>query len=156
MKLVVGLFFMLFLNITPGNAQSYFRPNEETGVAIGVTGGFSSKNSLIGNFSLGAMIKGKSHLSINLQAFSNASEVNVPVIAEGRMGYMLGTVEIYGGAGYHYAGNEYDHQEGYFQFKNGFRPTYGAIKHFNNSLWTVGAGMSGKTFSVQIGIFAVR
>ena len=155
MKIIASLLFILSVSFS-SYGQSHYLPNEETGVAVGLTGGYSSKKSFIGNFSLGAMIKGKSHISINLQGFSDPSAVNVPIIGEGRIGHMLGTVEVYAGYGYHYAGNEYDYKQGYLQFRNGFRPAYGVVKHFDNSMWTVGAGMSGKIFSLQIGILVIR
>jgi len=155
MKSVLGLLLIFGISIT-SNAQSHFLPNEETGVAVGLTAGYSSKSSFVGNFSIGAMLKDQNHLSVNLQLFNNANRPNVPVIGEGRIGHVFGTVEVYGGCGYHYAGNNYSHEPRIFEFKNGFRPAYGVIKHFDQSLWTVGAGMSGNTFSIQIGIFAVR
>ncbi|MDB5249411.1 MAG: hypothetical protein JWQ40_3805 [Segetibacter sp.] len=156
MKLIVSLLFILGISITASKAQGRFQPNEETGVAVGLTGGYSSKMSAVGNFSVGAMVKNLNHFSINLQLFGNASAVNVPVIGEARVGHVFGTVEIYGGYGYHYAGTDHAHEEGVVEFKSGFKPAFGIVKHFYQSLWTVGAGMSGNTFSLQVGIFAVR
>jgi len=155
MKFIFTLLIISCISTTTW-AQGHYRPDSETGVAVGLSGGYSSRNALIGNFSVGAMLLNQNHLSANLQLFSNANDVNVPVIAEARLGHVFGTVELYGGAGYHYAGTDFAHQDGIPQFKNGFKPAYGILKHFYNSAWTVGAGMSGNTFSVQIGIFAVR
>lgn len=156
MKLIFSLLFILVISATCRSQKSYYIPNAQTGVAVGLSGGYSSKNSAIGNFSIGAMVKGLNHLSANLQLFGNANKANVPVIGEARIGHVFGTVELYGGYGYHYAGTDYAHDAGIPQFKNGFKPAYGVIKHFYNSLWTIGAGMSDKTFSVQAGIFVIR
>ena len=158
MKQTITLLLILSLSIV-ASSQRRYKINEETGVAIGLSGGVTNKHSLTGNFSIGGMFKNLNHASINLQVFSNARTVGVPVIGETRLGHVFGTVELYGGVGYHYAGNRFNKGvddahypigQSFSGYKNGFKPAYGILKHFHQSLWAVGAGMSGNIFSLAV------
>ena len=152
MKYVVTLFFTLM--VYGAEAQSGFSSRKETGVAVGLSGGYSSIKSVVGNYSIGAMLNHQNHISVNLEVFSKASHSDVPVIGELRMGHVFETIELYAGYGYHCASTDGYKSAG--DKVNGFKPAFGVIKYFYNKPFSVSAGMSGKIFSIQLGIFGVR
>lgn len=151
MKLIIVLLSTIL--ITSARAQLREVPNPSTGVAMGLSGGYSSKECMIGTLSLGAMVKGNHHLSINLTALSDIKNPEIPSIGEVRIGHFFSTWEFYGGAAYHLAGS--DHKV-YSNPNTGLRPAVGVIKHFTSSPWTLSAGMSGRIFSLQLGLFGVK
>jgi hypothetical protein len=120
---------------------------------MGLSGGYSSKQSLIGSFSVGAMLPGNNHVSLNMILLTPLNQADRPTIGEARIGHFFNTWELYGGAGYHVAGSD---NKILTNPNTGFRPAFGVMKHFNSSPWTVSAGMSGKIASIQIGLFGVR
>jgi hypothetical protein len=131
-----------------------FQMDRKTGVAAGISGGYSSKNCTIGNLSLGWMFKKQNHVSINLQVLGKIDAADIPVIGEARFGHSFGAVELYGGLGYHYASS--DGEKFINDYVNGWKPGYGIIFKFPQTPFTVSAAMSGKIFSIQAGIFGVR
>ena len=153
-------FFVFTLISLAASSQCTMR-NEESGIAVGLSGGYASNQLLTGNFSIGAqfadkIFSGQNHFSVNLQIFSNPSKVGTPVVFEGRLGHVINnTLEIYGGYGYHKAKTDASENKS-GGFASGFKPAYGIIKKSKNSWWTVAAGMSGNVFSLQLGIFAIR
>ena len=164
MKNIVGIILFVSTGFAASaqqhlNIKSY-KPNyrHETGLAINMDGGFTNKHSVTGGLGLGAMFNHMNHASLNLQIFSNAKALNVPVIGEARFGHIFGTLEVYGGYGYHYSShtNTHNPKATLNQYVNGWKPGFGVIKHFNQSLFTVGAGLSGNIFALKIGIAAVR
>jgi hypothetical protein len=135
--------------------QAQFSPaaNVVTGVAMGLSGGYSSKQSPIGTLSIGAMLHTNNHLSLNMVLLGNTKNAETPSIAEARIGHFFNTWELYGGVGYHIAGAD---DKIASNPNTGIRPAMGIIKHFTSSPWTISAGASGKIFSLQIGLFGVR
>lgn len=136
-----------------GYSQSYYDQNPETGVAMGISGGYSSKQCMVGTFTVGAMLPSQNHVSMNMVILSELKNKDIPSIFETRIGHVFNTWELYGGAGYHIAGSDGKIAT---NPNTGIRPAYGMIKHFYNSPWTLSAGMSGKIFSLQVGLFGVR
>ena len=134
-------------------AQSYYQPNPETGIAMGLSGGYSSKQSMLGTLSIGVMVPTKNHISMNMVILSDIRNSDIPSIFEARYGHVFNSLEIYGGAGYHIAGGD---SKISLNPATGFRPAYGVIKHFSNSPWILSAGMSGNIFALQVGLFGVR
>jgi hypothetical protein len=151
MKLTTSLLFTLFS--IAARAQSYEVPNPPTGLAMSLSGGYSSKECMIGTFSIGAMLETNNHVSVNMIILSELKKSDVPSIGEARIGHLFNTWELYGGVGYHLAGSDNKIAS---NPNTGIRPAFGVIKHFNSSPWTVSAGMSGKMFSLQLGLFGVR
>jgi hypothetical protein len=151
MKLTTALFFTLFS--FAAHSQSYDVPNPPTGLAMGISGGYSSSESIIGTFSVGAMLANKTHVSINMILLAALQKSDIPTIGEARLGHLFGTWELYGGVGYHLAGSD---DKIVSNPNTGIRPALGLIKHFPSSPWTVSAGMSGNIFSLQLGLFGVR
>lgn len=151
MKLTATLLFTLLA--IAARCQSYDQPDPETGVAMGLSGGYSSKQCMIGTLSVGAMLETKNHVSMNMVILSELKNADIPSIFEARIGHFFSTIELYGGVGYHLAGS--DNKIG-ANPNTGIRPAFGVIKHFTSSPWTLSAGMSGKIFSLQLGLFGVR
>jgi hypothetical protein len=151
MKLTTTLLFTLLA--IAARCQSYGQPDPETGVAMGLSGGYSSKQCMIGTLSIGAMFETKNHVSMNMGILSDVKNADIPSIFEARIGHFFNTIELYGGAGYHIAGSD---NKIAANPNTGIRPALGVIKHFNSSPWTLSAGMSGKIFSLQLGLFGVR
>ncbi|MCW3112427.1 MAG: hypothetical protein JWR18_823 [Segetibacter sp.] len=151
MKLTTTVLFTL-LSLA-AHSQSYDVPNPTTGVAMGLSGGYSSKQCMIGTLSIGAMFQTTNHVSVNMTILSEMKRPDIPSIGEVRLGHFLSTWELYGGLGYHLAGTDNKIAS---NTNTGFRPALGIIKHFNSSPWTLSAGMSGKIFSLQLGLFGVR
>jgi hypothetical protein len=147
------LLFLTLLVLTASSKAQRFFPPAETGVAVGLSGGFASNNCFVANYGLGTMLHGQNHLSLNLEIFSKIRSSDIPSIFEARMGHSFSGFEVYGGAGYHMLGHD---GSKIVSAKEGIKPAYGVIKHFDNSIWTVGAGMSGSIFSLQLGIFGIR
>jgi hypothetical protein len=145
--------FLLLTLLTNAVRSQSNEPNPETGVAMGLSGGYSNKNCMIGTFSIGAMLQTRYHVSMNLTILSQMDRVDIPSIGEARVGRFFSTYELYGGMAYHLAGSDNKISS---NPNTGFRPAFGVIKHFTSSPWTIGAGMSGKVFSLQLGLFAVR
>lgn len=133
-------------------SQDYNLTGTEHGIAMGLTGGISSKQSVIGTLSLGTMFRAN-HLSMNMLVLSEIRNPDVPTIFEGRFGHVFNTVELYAGAGYHIAGTDNKITS---NPNTGLRPGFGIIKYFNNSPWIISAGMSGSLFSLQVGVFGIR
>ena len=134
-------------------AQSYDTRNAETGFAMGVSGGYSSKQCVVANLSAGAMLLDQNHVSVNMVILGSVKNPDIPSIFEGRIGHIFNTLEVFGGAAYHIAGSDGKISS---NINTGIRPAYGVIKHFYNSSFTLSAQMSGKIFSFQVGIFGVR
>ena len=151
MKLITTLLFILLS--FAARSQSYDVPNPPTGLAMGLSGGYSSKQCMIGTFSLGAMLETNNHVSVNMVILSELKKSDIPSIGEARVGHLFSTWELYGGVGYHLAGSDSKIAS---NPNTGLRPAFGVIKHFNTSPWTVSAGMSGGIFSLQLGLFGVR
>lgn len=151
MKLTTTVLFTL-LGLA-GHSQSYDVANPSTGVAMGLSGGYSSKESIIATLSVGAMFQTVNHVSLNMTILSEMKSPNIPSIGEVRWGHFISTWELYGGLGYHIAGTDNKIAS---NPNTGFRPCLGIIKHFESSPWTLSAGMSGKIFSLQLGLFGVR
>jgi hypothetical protein len=151
MKLFITL-LVTMISIT-ARSQSYNEPCTGTGVAMGLSGGYSSVHSMIGTYSVGAMLATKTHVSLNMVVLSELKRSDVPTIGEMRVGQLFNTWELYGGVGYHVAGSD-----GKISTNphTGIRPALGVTKYFNNSPWTLSASMSGKVFSLQLGLFGVR
>ena len=147
---VILLFTLITLN---ARAQSKGSQKKETGVAVGLSGGYASIKSIVGNYTIGAMLKSKNHISANLEVFGKFSNSDVPVIGELRMGHLFKTIELYAGYGYHCASTDGDKN---ISDINGLKPAFGVIKYFYKTPLAISAGMSGKIFSVQLGIFGVR
>ncbi|HEX8278412.1 MAG TPA: hypothetical protein VF540_06935 [Segetibacter sp.] len=143
----------LTLLASTARSQSYYQPNAETGIAMGLSGGYSSKQCMIGTLSLGAMFPARTHFSTNIIILSEIKNPDVPSIFEARVGHVFNTTELYGGAGYHIAGSD---NKIAANPNSGIRPAFGVIQHFRRSPWTISAGMSGKIFSLQLGLFGVR
>ncbi len=135
--------------------------NEESGIAVGLGGGYASNQRVTGSYSVGTQLKnnwmsGKDHLSANLQIFSNTSMVGTPVIFEARAGHVFNNlIEIYGGYGYHMLKSDAASIKS-SQLASSFKPAYGIMKRFDRSWWTVSAGVSGNIFSVQLGMLVIR
>lgn len=134
-------------------AQSHTILNPSSGVAMGLSGGYSSKECMIGNLSIGAILETNNHVSVNMTILSQLKNVDIPTIGEARIGHLFNTWEIYSGVGYHLAGTDNKIAS---NPNTGLRPALGVIKHFNSAPWTITAGMSGRIFSVQLGLFGVR
>ena len=148
------ILILLYVGIvTAAYSQSYNERDRETGVAMGLSGGYSSKQCMIGTLSVGAMLPAYNHLSVNMVVLSALKNADIPSIFEARIAHVFATFELYGGAGYHIAGADNKIAS---NPNTGIRAAYGIIKHFYNSPWTVSAGMSGNIFSLQIGLFGVR
>jgi hypothetical protein len=150
------LTLIILLFTLPGFAarsQSYYQPNPETGVAMGLSGGYSSKQCMAATLSVGAMLPLQNHISINMVVLSELKNRDIPSIFEARMGHIFNTIELYGGAGYHIAGSD---NKIAANTNTGIRPSFGVMKHFYSSPWTISANMSGTIFSLQIGLFGVR
>lgn len=146
--------FPLFILLTfAAKSQSYDTPNAASGVAMGLSGGYSTKQSVIGTLSIGAMVKTRTHLSLNVILLGNTKNSEIPSIGEARVGHFFSTWEVYGGAGYHVAGSDNKIAS---HPNTGIRPALGIIKHFTSSPWTISAGMSGQILSIQIGLFGVK
>jgi hypothetical protein len=146
--------FIVFIVISSkAAAQFYDNANVATGVAMGLSGGYSSKQSAIGTLSVGAMLATNNHLSLNMVLLGNTKNAEIPSIAEARVGHFFSTWELYGGVGYHIAGAD---DKITTNPNTGIRPALGITKHFTSSPWTISAGASGKIFSLQIGLFGVR
>ena len=135
------------------NSQSYDVPNPSTGLAMSLSGGYCSKECMIGTFSVGGMLKTNTHVSVAMIILSELKKSDVPSIGEARVGHLFNTWEVYGGVGYHLAGSD---NKMYSNPNTGIRPALGVIKHFKSSPWIVSAGMSGRIFSIQLGLFGVR
>ncbi|MDQ6815440.1 MAG: hypothetical protein M3040_17030 [Bacteroidota bacterium] len=151
MKLTTALFFILLS--FAAHSQSYDVPNPSTGLAMGLSGGYASTESMIGTFSIGAMLETNNHVSVNMILLNELQKTDVPSIGEARIGHLFSTWEFYGGVGYHLAGSDNKISS---NPNTGIRPALGIIKHFNSSPWTISASMSGKIFSLQLGLFGVR
>lgn len=151
MKLTISLLFIM-LGIA-AHSQSNYQPNVETGVAMGLSGGYSTKQCMIGTLSAGAMLATNNHISMNMVILSELKNKDIPSIFEARVGHFFNTIELYGGAGYHIAGSDNKISS---NPNTGIRPAFGVVKHFLSSPWTVSAGMSGKIVSLQLGLFGVR
>lgn len=152
MKLIPIILLFTLVCFT-ARSQSYYQPNAETGIAMGLSGGYSSKQCPIGTLSLGAMFPAQMHFSTNIIILSEIKNPDVPSIFEARLGHVFNTIELYGGAGYHIAGTD---NKIATNPNSGIRPAFGIIRHFRSSPWTISAGMSGKVFSLQLGLFGVR
>lgn len=143
----------LFLISITANSQQI--NDKETGVAINLSAGIANNGYSIGRFGVGVATlfsaNTRLHSSVNLQVFSNMRSSSTPVMPELREGIMLGTWELYGGIGYHYA--SYDKNIGNV---NGWRPAYGIEKKFKRTPFTITASCSGRYYSIQIGISAIR
>ena len=151
MKLTITLLFTI---ISLASWSQYNNASDRsTGVAMGLSGGYSSKQSVIASYSLGAMLPTSTHLSINMIVLSELKKSDLPSIGEVRVGQVFNTWEVYGGAGYHIAGSD---SKIATNPNTGIRPALGLIKYFNNSPWTVSASMSGNIFSLQVGLFGIR
>ncbi|WP_297818525.1 hypothetical protein [Segetibacter sp.] len=134
-------------------SQSYNTRNASSGVAMGLSGGYSTKQSVIGTLSIGAILKTNNHLSLNIILLGNTKNLETPSIAEARVGHFFSTWQVYGGAGYHIAGSDNKIAS---HPNTGIRPALGVIKHFRSSPWTISAAASGKIVSLQIGLFGVK
>lgn len=154
MNMKITLIILLFTIITQTvNAQSFNTPNRETGIAMGLSGGYSSKQCVIGTLSIGAMLSSQNLVSMNMVVLSEIKNPNIPTIFEGRVAHFFNTIELYGGAGYHIAGSD---NKIATNPNTGIKPALGVVKHFQSSPWTVGAGLSGTIFSIQVGLFGIR
>lgn len=151
MKFTTVLLFLI-LSLT-ARSQSYNELNRETGVAMGLSGGYSSKQSMIGTLSAGAILGTNNHVSLNMVILSQLRNADMPSIGEARVGHFFHTVELYGGLGYHVAGSDNKIRS---NPNTGIRPAVGIIKHFTSSPWTISASMSGNIFSLQLGLFGVK
>ena len=145
--------FILFTMISAcAHAQNYL--DQETGVAAGVSAGYSSKQCLIGTLTMGAMFAHHNHVSINLTALGKQSDSDIPAIGEFRIGHGFNNIEIYGGVAYHYASS--DGEKFISQHINGWKPAAGIVFKFPETPYTISAGFSGNIYSIQLGIFGVR
>lgn len=151
MKLTAILLFTLICFTS--KAQSFNEPSIGTGVAMGLSGGYSSMHSMIGTYSVGAMLPSRTHISMNMVVLSELKRSDVPTIGEIRVGQLFNTWEFHGGVGYHIAGSDGKITT---NPNSGIKPALGVTKYFNNSPWTLSAAMSGKVFSIQLGLFGVR
>jgi hypothetical protein len=151
MKFTTTLLFALISIVS--RSQSCNIPNVATGVAMGLSGGYSSRQSIIGAYSLGAMLPTNTHISLNMVILSELKKSDIPSIGEVRVGQVFDAWELYGGIGYHLAGSD---NKIITNSNTGIRPALGVIKYFNNSPWTISAAMSGNIFSLQLGLFGVR
>lgn len=152
MKLtLIILLLIVFAPIV--KSQSYSKPDRETGVAMGLSGGYSSKQCFVGTLSVGAMLPAQNLISMNMIVLSETKNPDIPTIFEGRIAHFFNTLEFYGGAGYHLASSENKIGS---NPNSGVKPAYGVIKHFQSSPWTVAVSMSGSIFSLQVGLFGVK
>lgn len=134
-------------------AQRLFQ-EKENGLAVGMSGGYSNKNCTIGNISLGAQLPDRNHLSFNLVILGKLLDGDIPAIGEVRIGHQFGPLELYGGYGYHYAGHDANGM--YNANINGWKPAWGCIFRVPDTPFTISPSISGKIFSIQVGIFAIR
>jgi|GEM_PF-6259906 len=131
-----------------------YQPDNKTGVAAGISAGYSSKQCVIGNMSVGAMLAHHNHVSVNLTAFTKIRDAATPVVAEGRIGHVFTCIELYAGYGFHYASSD---GEKYISDRvNGWKPAAGIVLKLPQTPWTISAAMSGNIFSLQLGLFGVR
>src|SRR4051812_7821842 len=147
-----ALFGLVFLTVTV-KAQG-FQDDKDTGIAMGLSGGYSSKGCVIGNLSVGEQFKGQNHVSINLQVLGKIAATDVPVIGEVRLGHGFGVFEPYIGVGYHYGSSDAD--KPLRKQVNGWKPALGILLKIPDTHFTISTGMSGNIFSVQVGVFGVR
>ncbi|MGI8636501.1 MAG: hypothetical protein ACR2KZ_13980 [Segetibacter sp.] len=151
MKLTAAVLFTLisFASWSQHNSAA----DRTTGVAMGLSGGYSSKQSVIASYSIGAMLPTSTHLSVSMIVLSELKKSDMPSIGEVRAGQVLNTWEVYGGFGYHIAGSDNKIST---NPNTGLRPALGIIKYFKSSPWTLSATMSGNIFSLQLGLFGIR
>jgi hypothetical protein len=122
-------------------------------VGAGLSAGISSKNAAVGSALISVQPSNNIVLyPVTITIHSKMSNPTMPVIFEPRIGYKLNTWEVYGGYGYHFAGQ--DNKPQYKQYQ-GFKPGAGIIKHLGRVL-IVTAGISGKVATLQLGIFTSK
>lgn len=155
------LSFLLFILIGFSASSQSFAGNEETGVAVSLSGGYASNQRATGSFSLGAQVRdnwfsGQNHISADMQVFSDPGKVGTPAIFECRIGHVFNDiVEIYAGYGYHKSKTDAVEMKSR-GFDSGLKPAFGIVKRSVNSWWIISAGMSGNICSVKLGIMAIR
>lgn len=118
----------------------------------GFSAGYSpAKQSAVGE--IYAAYKLSDHFIVYPVSFKFHSKVklpDVPVIIEPRIGYRIYNTEIYGGIGYHAAGQ--DGKAEYYRYR-GFRPGAGIIQHLGRT-FILTAAVSGDIYTFTAGVLA--
>lgn len=120
---------------------------------IGISAGYSSLGCLIGEGYGGLQLNEKVFTGISMKVHSKSSNTDYPIIFEPRLGYrFIESLELYGGVGYHTSSTDIKKSDKPSPYNIGA----GLIYHFKESPVVISAGVSGKIYSVQIGIFGVK
>lgn len=147
MKYIIALFMMVPLI---GTAQDSCRATVGAGYSIGYS---PAKQSPLFELYIAAKLTNNIILyPVSFKVHTKMNNPSVPVIIEPRIGYKFGGTEIYGGYGYHFAG-----QDGKTEYRKyrGFRPGAGIIQHFGR-IFIATLAVSGEVYTGTIGVFAFR
>ncbi len=123
----------------------------KSALGLGLTAGYSSKQSAAAEMYFSIPINKLIVYPFSMKVHSKLSDPTMPVIIEPRIGYKINSFEVYGGYGYHFAGQD---SRAEFDKYKGFRPGAGIIFHFKKIIITT--AMSGNIWTIQAGLFGTH